>query len=174
MELPMRLNKKTRGFSLLEFLIYIAIISLGLYLVFGRGQAARSDNQANNVQSELGLYVTAVPKARQSLDFTGITAAEICKYLTEQSCPGGVITHSGAGTSTVSAVTIGGLSHVQFVVTNISAKACSSALATLHPSLAELSVGSTVIKSSTVQFTESALNAACSQPTQTVTFATRG
>lgn len=167
-------RKTQRGFNLIELLIVIGIIAIGLIFIFSRGQTSRTDNQANNVQSDLAVLVTAVPKARQSGDYTAITAAELCRHLPELMCPSGVITHSGGGTATPSATTVNSLSHTQFAVTNLSAKACSSAFASLHPQMSEISVGSSVVKSTSVAFTEAALNAACSAPSQSVTFSTRG
>lgn len=169
----MRTHKKQHGYTLIELLIALGVILIGTYLIFGRGQAASTDNKSINFQTEVSVLLTASGKVRQSGDYTGISAAEICRFLAETACPGGVITHSASGTITPSATTVGGLSHINYVITNVPAKACVTTFTGLQSQMTGITVGSTVVKSPTVPFTEKELSGACSAATQSVTFDTR-
>lgn len=143
----MNTRHKQNGFTVIELLIVIGIITVGILTIVNRVQSAR---QSSQVSSEAGNLSAIVSKTQSAFagrpNFAGLTTAVL---LAQNAFPAqmvntGVVTHTWGGTVTVTPET--GNTSFNITYSSVPAAACIEFVSTVSRSFNEVTINSAKTK----------------------------
>lgn len=143
--------KKTRGFTIIELMIALAIIAVLTLVIFGRVQAAK---MASQVQGEAGNVQSVIAASQRAFigrsNFTGLTNTFLTNVngFPTQMMNGTQPVHTWGGNVTVTTATVPAANTAkgQIVYADVPTDACVEFVNAVSSSLQHIDVGGTAVK----------------------------
>jgi type II secretory pathway pseudopilin PulG len=165
MHTPSRSRIRQAGISIIEFLAVLALIGVALFFALRNVDRADTNQTTNAFITQMISLSRSVQDTYKFNQYTGMTTSN---FINGGNAPtemvnGATLRHQHNGTVALAPANCNGGTANCFTMTaaNVPGAACSVALGALHSQLFSITVGTTVVKSGTVAYTQSAANDAC-------------
>jgi len=146
-----RVNKKTKGFSLIELLLVIGIIGLITVAVVSRYSDAQAASKAQKAQDAILRITTAVKRIYQlNPNYVGLTPAVLINHrgVPAEMVTGTTITNQWGGTVLIAPTNVSGGRNNAFTVTwpSVPENECARIITTVSSAADKVTVGTTDVK----------------------------